>query len=466
MKIFNINKGITPVCLLLSGALLAGCSSMQAVTQQLEEGRLVPAATVETVDFLNQYDHQLPGPTKRLLHIDVALGKNKLMPDGGSLYAQIGLATGKPQLKPRNYHLLMANSAALPNEQQALMTNIVKQFGAYMGELPAGSELSADWMNDVKAPGSAPALLDAESGLGIESFMRRYAKIASLRDKDHFIMILGNHGHLSRAEKQNIIDLVNIFKVKGASLSVLSIANKPEITFLDHMVSKGEGLLNLHTQTFDYKQWIQREVSYISARKINDIKLTISSVNGSKINRVLSPAGVYAETNQIVHYIAQLVQGDDYVMLLKLDVPEMNKSIYRKIINVEVEYFDAEHNRYFKDTKKAKIRFVFDRNKTLVNENKYVKRSRLILQTQKIIGDIVPVIQNKRYYQAVAMLTEQATQLEKFDADYNDHELHRDAKILHRYASKLFDYDGEFFKTFKVWRDLSWDTSRFSDSYN
>lgn len=475
MNISNKNRLLVSALVLLTAVILSSCATtmqdMQVISKQLEEGKLVPVEMVERHDVLNQYDHNLPAPKNKLLQINIEMEKDNLMASGDSLYVQVGLVSTMPKLKVRNYHILVSNRLTTPVEQQSLMKETVKQFHKHLNILPKNSKLTVDWMKPAAMPDLTTAgLLKNEPTSNLETFIRRFVRIPSLGNKDHFILLLGDHGNLSYDEKQNIIDLANIFRIRGASLSVLSVAKKSEIAFLNKMTTKSDGLLNLHTKDFDYIQWMQQESNYINANKIKDIRLSINSMNGASISQVLSPGSIYLDKNntgetKIKHNIKQLVQGENYVILAKLETPVIKKYFNRKIIDVELEYYDVEKNRYVKDKRSTNVNFVYDRNKTINKENRFVKRSKLILDTQDIISDIVPVIRDKRYYQAAGLLTEHYIKLEKFADKYKDKELRRDANIVHDYAAKLFDYNEESFETLKIWYDLSWDTDRFSEHY-
>jgi len=89
----------------------------------------------------------------------------------------------------------------------------------------------------------------------------------------------------------------------------------------------------------------------------------------------------------------------------------------------------------------------------------------LILDTQNVIQNVEPAIRDKRYYQAIAMLTEQSLALNEFGMNHNDSELLRDAKILSVYSDRLYEFDEETFQSIKIWHELSWDRSRFSERY-
>ena len=135
-------------------------------------------------------------------------------------------------------------------------------------------------------------------------------------------------------------------------------------------------------------------------------------------------------------------------------------------LNVNVEYFDTTTNQYITITKSAKLTFVNSKNETLGKKDPRVSRSLLILNTQDVLKDIVPVIREHRYYRAVAMLTEQRIKLERFGSREKDKELLRDAQILNRYSDKLYNFDETVFQTLKIRDDLSWDSERYTESFN
>ena len=125
-------------------------------------------------------------------------------------------------------------------------------------------------------------------------------------------------------------------------------------------------------------------------------------------------------------------------------------------------YSQSYHRKY----NDSSINYVSDINMTINQDNDKVMRSMMILDTQKIIEDIVPIIQNKRYYRAIALLTEQSIKLSKFGQDHHDKELLRDAVILTKYSDKLYDYDEKILQSIKTWHDFTWDSDRYSESFN
>jgi hypothetical protein len=111
------------------------------------------------------------------------------------------------------------------------------------------------------------------------------------------------------------------------------------------------------------------------------------------------------------------------------------------------------------------IRYVDDPNLALRHANAAIERSLLILRTQETLVSAAREIRNRRNYQAIALLTGQSRALKQAGEGRNDRELARDATILARYAERLYDFDGEWFKSVKIWNDLTWDTERFRARY-
>ena len=63
------------------------------------------------------------------------------------------------------------------------------------------------------------------------------------------------------------------------------------------------------------------------------------------------------------------------------------------------------------------------------------------------------------------MLTRQSRKLNAMGSTLKDEEILRDARILDKYAERLYDFDEEAFKMIRIWKDLYWDQGRFTDTY-
>mgnify|MGYP001814743800 CR=1 FL=1 len=130
-----------------------------------------------------------------------------------------------------------------------------------------------------------------------------------------------------------------------------------------------------------------------------------------------------------------------------------------------MEYYDRSSRQYHKISRTDRVNFVMDRAEILNQKNHKVARSMLILDTQNVIQNLEPAIRDKRYYQAIAMLTEQSLALNEYGKDHNDSELLRDAEILSAYSDRLYEFDEQLLQSIKIWHDFSWDRSRFSERY-
>lgn len=446
---------------------ISACSTtMHVVEKSLEEGNLVPEQAVATADFLNEYHHQLPVPRDQLLDIDIALERPNAMVSGDTVYAQIGLATKKPIAKKTQYHFLVYNPAKLTGGSQQVMQNAARDIQSLANTLPDGSRLTLDFATAVPDfPLQADSLLPAKDETELVDFLRRYVRTPLEPGRHHFVLLLSDHGDLSFKQKQDLVDLANLYKVYSMTLSVLALGDSPQVAFLRSLSSKGEGRFSVTTETFNTESWFKEELRYANAQKLRNIKLTIKGLYGATMKTVTSSMDYQTSEDTVKKSIPEMIQGKNYVMLLKFKTPKVDLPLTAELFTLDVDYFDPVENQYHTISKIGKIHYVMDRNNTLNNDNQKVARSLLIMGTQSVIQDIVPVIRDQRYYQAVAMLTKQKLKLQRYAQKNNDKELLRDAQILNKYADKLFNYDQEMFQTVKIWHDLSWDTDRYAEDY-
>ncbi|HEY5603917.1 MAG TPA: hypothetical protein VIM41_12475 [Gammaproteobacteria bacterium] len=447
---------------------LAACgTTMDVVEKSLEEGDLVPEEAIATADFLNDYDHHLPPPHNQLLDIDITFERPNALATGDTVHVQVGLATQSPTLNTTHFHALVYNPASLSNAGQTRLRESAQAIQSLAGTLPKNSSLTIDAVRSISGlSDQSKSLLTHNTEPNLVHFLRSYALAPLGAGKHHFVLLLDEHGELSRAEKQNLVDIAHIFSVKSVTLSVLSVGESPLVAFLQALSKKGQGRFSVTTQRFDMATWLKDELHYTNALKLRDIELQVKSQHGVNIKNVKSPLGHHAANNYINKKIPELLQGRDYVMLLELEIPSISSSAINEIIRVDVNYFDPVKKQYYSTSKTGQVHYVVDRNQTLNRDNHKVMRSLLILNTQSVIQAIVPVIQNKRYYQAVAMLTEQHIKLNDFAQKHADPELSRDAQILDKYADHLSRYDGKMFQSLKTWHDLEWDTRRYAENYH
>lgn len=446
--------------------LLAGCSVMPEARKSLEQGDFVPDEALATTDFLNGYEHHLPSPKHQMVDIDIALERSAMMATGDDkIYAQVALTTKKPSIRASNIHVLFYNPPGTSEQNMSSMKKVLASVSKFRSELPAGSSLTVDWGADNNSEAGIPSLLNrGDKEKGLVRFLRSFSRLSLKGEKHHFILVLGDKAEISHDLKQNVVDIGNILQSKSYTLSVLSVADRPDYAFLRKLSENGKGTFNVTTSEFDYKNWLENEIRFIAAEGIKNIAVKISAKDGLLIREIKSPYGLTPNQNHIEQHVKSLTQGKQYAMVLELCVSDKVKNHRKGTVNVEVEYFDVKNMRYTKIKKTGEVNFVKDRNRTLA-KNRKVTRSMLILDTHKTMKDITPVIRDKRYYQAVAMLTQQRVRLEQYGKKYNDKELLRDAGILKLYSEKLYDFDETIFQSFKIWDDFSLDTGRYTESF-
>ena len=218
------------ISLLLLLIILAGCATtMRVVEKSLEENDFVPEEAVSTFDFLNEYDHHLPKPQKQLIDVDIAFERENVLISGDSIYTQIALTSKAPPRKANNIHLLVYNSAEIQSEELTAMQHAVHSIAS--GKIPVDSTLTVDWYDpNRKIPASS--LLDKNhQSNDLVSFLRQFVRLKLDKNPHHFVLVIGGHSDLTHEQKQNLVDIVNIFQVQSSTLSVLSVANKPEVAF-------------------------------------------------------------------------------------------------------------------------------------------------------------------------------------------------------------------------------------------
>lgn len=470
-NIHYFNKLYKTTVALIIATLLIGCSttmeSMDVVNKSLEDGKFVPSQAIANIDLLNEYRHPLERPKNQLLDIDIAFERPNIMFSGDYAHVQVGLATQKPVLQSLDLHVLVYNPSSISSEEKSEFEHTVQQTLALKHTLPEGSSITVDAVNPLTGiAANTPSLLTHQREVNLVKFIQQYARHPLGSGKHHFVLVLGEQGDLSYEQKQQLVDLARIINIKGATLSVLAIGKNPQVAFLKSFCEKGNGICRVMTEDFNYNDWLTNEVAYINATKLTDIKVNIRTSRGVKVYRVKSPGSTISHGHDYTFTLSELIQGRDFVTLAKLQFQPTRSMGENNVVNVEVEYFDPSTNKYYKVRKSGQVNYVDDKNETLRQYSDKVARSLMILKTQTVLQDIVPVIQEKRYYRAVAMLTEQSIQLSKYGQKHDDAELQRDAKILNKYSDKLYDYDEAFFQTFNIWQDLSWDSTRYTERFD
>ena len=471
MKNINIYSEIQigVLMIVLLGYLGACSTTTDVVEKSLEEGDLVPEQALATVDFLNEYNHHLPVPHNQLVDVDIAFERPNALATGDSIHVQVGVATRVPVLQATQLHVLVYNPDTLKSDSQAKLQQLASAIQSMAVELPKGSAMTIDMVNKIPGlAGNTSSLVSHKDNPNLTHFLRSYARLPHSAGNHHYVLLIAEyneHNKLTRQQKQNLVDIADILSVKSSRLSVLSIGESPQVAFLQALCNKGEGRFTLQTERFDASSWFKDELRYANAIKLKDIKVSIHGQHGATIKKVKSPLDHYLSNNVIDKTIVELVQGRSYVVLSELEIPPALSPANNEIIAVTVEYFDPDKKHYHTLRKTAQVRYVMDRNQTLNKDNARVKRSLLILNTQRVLQDIVPVIKQKRYYHAVSMLTQQSNKLNEYGQTHTDQELLRDAEILNQYSEYLYNYDEKIFQSLNIWHDLSWDTRRYAESF-
>jgi hypothetical protein len=450
--------------------LSAGCGSIQVAEKNLEEGRLVPEAAIATPDFLNEYRHPLSPPRQALAGLDIALEQRNVLAQGGKLLAQIGISTAPPALKPVSVHALVFAPADPGQNEVTQITNAVSAIRGCLRELPGGM-LTVDLIRPVKGLSVAePSLLRASTSGNLKDFLTAYARQSFDDGEHHLILLVGSDKAfleptgLGARERQDIVDLGRILAAKSVTLSVLSVGDKPDFAFLKKLSETGSGTFNVATESLDYEAWIRQELRARSAEILTHVELAVTAKNGARLVRVLAPRTLRHTAHNATFALSELRQGEQRVLLAELEIPARNQQPTNEVLDVGLTYYVPAAKRYYNARQTLTIQYVDDRNLAL-RASEAVKRSLLILETQETLQSVAREIRNRRNYQAIALLTRQSRALKQTGEKLKDRELLRDATILAKYADRLYDFDGEWFKSVKIWRDLSWDTERFRNMY-
>ncbi len=462
-----IRKIELAVLALLLILVLSSCStSMNVVEKALEEGDLVPNQVLANRDLLNEYQHPLPIPKNQLLDVDIAFERDSVMATGDTVHVQVGLTTQRPNLSATQLHLLVFNPTGTSQTSLQQMKRMASEVSNNVGTLPANSRISVDALTESLGIANNTPLLKHTNEVDLVHFVRAYARTKLSEGKHHFVLLLGEHAVLSHDEKQSLVDLAGIFALHSATLSVLAVDDNPEVGFLRSFSEAGNGMMTLLTERFHTTEWLKNEIAYVSAVKLRDLSVHIQTTSGVEISQIKAPTQTTNSNKRVDFQLEELIQGKQHVALLELRLPKHVSRNQADIVDVSVNFFDPIAQRWHEIHKSGGVNFVLDRNLTLNNNNPVVERSLLILNTQNILQEIVPLIENKRYYKAVALLSEHNNKLAAYTELHQDSELQRDTEILNMYIDHLYDFDAKFFQSVKIWKDLSWDTDRYSERYN
>ena len=180
---------------------------------------------------------------------------------------------------------------------------------------------------------------------------------------------------------------------------------------------------------------------------------------------MLAPGNLRHTDSNLAYTATALKQGHQRVLLAELEIPARTQNRTNDLLEVDLKYYVPSAKRYYKAHETVAVLYVDDPNLALPHANEAIERSLLILKTQETLHSVAREIRSRRNYQAIALLTGQSRALKQAGEGRKDPQLVRDATILAQYADRLYDFDGEWFKSVKIWNDLGWDADRFRGMY-
>lgn len=448
------------ICFLM---LLSACGSrgvyQQAIEQQISENKLVPVNVIPKHGILDAYHHLFPEPEKQPVMLNLAVSKNFISSEGDDVILQVGLSSQKPAKSTKQFHYLVVRpwkDAPALNHQLDLLMSELKSIKEY------AAAPTFDWSISPISNKGFTSLSKHEDSLALEKFLRRFLIGLDNYDARHFVIVMADHLQLDQTQKQNIADMADYLAGKGATVSVLSIGESPDIGFLRVVTEKGNGLLSLKTESFRVDDWYKGEESYISASTISDVKIKVSLGKNIRFKQSITGENTNHNNDIFMYMLKDFKQGEQRVSLFELAVPLMMLEAQQELARVELSAYDVASSRYYADSQSVMVTYSNDPNQITANLNDSVGRSLTILNTADAVAHAARLVQNKRPYQAMNVIFEQKASLQTLGNRLNDSQLKRDAEVLGKYEQRLFDFADESFQSLKSWLDLNWDNDRFT----
>lgn len=450
--------------------LLVACGSLQhmeMVGQDVREGRFIPAQNNMPADVLNQYAHQLPIPMDEAMGLHLMLENQYVMDTGGRALIMAGISTSKPRLQETQLHILLYDEGIKSTAKQKKILSILQQVEKTSQAYEEITAFTVDTAFSSKhlALGHK-SLLSTEKNLSLKKFMQRYISLSLSGDTHHFLVILGEHTDLEHDEKQQVLDIVNILSARGYTASLMSIAGAPDFSFLEKFSENAKGATYIVNTETNMAQLVKNDLLHVSAAEIKDITLRLNFKNNVILDEVISPGRLSYHSSGLEIHIPSLRFGNEHVLLAEIVLPEKTINNKLEIASLTSEYYLPDKNRYYSEKTTAEIQYTNDKNLTLINNDRRIKKSKVILDTFSTLEEVEQFIRMRRPYQAVALLTKQITQLNKQISLENDALMQRDRDILSEYSNRLLEFPDESFQWFKIKSDLQWDRQRYSRHYH
>ncbi|MDH5178238.1 MAG: hypothetical protein OEZ39_16905 [Gammaproteobacteria bacterium] len=460
------------VLILSIGVALVGCTgnikmeSMSKIGEDVRSGRLVSGTAAMPQDPLNEYTHDLTTPAGAELGLHIIPEQAGYLNTGQESHLLVGISTPRPTARATRFHVLLFDESPSDKARSANLKTMLTQLQTAVGQLPKGSGLTIDSAFGAKGLGHrAKPLLAHEQTGNMEKFLRRYVFAIPEGDNHHFILLLGSHKSLNHAEKQNIIDIINILNSVGLTTSVISYAENPDFAFMTALADKGQGSLQMHTPEFDAGKWLVAENERISAPVIKDLRLTLKTHNDIRLTGILGNRQITHQPKSISVHIPTLRHGQDMVMLPRFALPAFEDERKIKAFSLTAVYYSPVSKTYQTRHFSYQLDITTNINKTLQPKAVPVLRALAILDTFNSLVDAEQLVHGRRPYEAVAVLTRQMRSLRQFAARKNDPALTRDIGVLEQYAKRLLTFNDEWFQWSTINRDLGWDRKRFSAVY-
>jgi len=467
-KLFNVLSSVSlfAICTLV----IVSCSSdpkvnnMAIVEQNLKEGRLVPESAVQDEDVLNLYSHEYNVANNQTLAIDITLDKSQVLNAGGDGLVQIALIARPAVIKKSIIQFLIYDDSFVDNSSN-LLTKIIYDSNSFISSLPTGSHFSVDSSFDRRELFKEISETKKHKNPELIDFIKYYTKQEYLELKSQIVLIVGDVGKMLKTEKQDVIDMVRILNVKGVRVSVLSYGKSPDISFYNKIAQVGNGTYRITNKNLNIRKWMKTEMQKLHSIDYTNLNVTITAKNNVSITSILSPTNQRIVDDKITFTIDKFSEGRNFIMFAKVRYPKLKGIPKTKILNIKLNYFDNNENKYKFINADKFIEYVFNKNDVSSNINVRIERSSLILKTKKVIIDVVPMIKARRHYKAIALLTAQQYNLNKYLRLHDDKELARDSLVLSKYSDKLYQFDEKFIQFWQINQDLNWDNARFDYQY-
>jgi len=453
------------VLLITLGACSTTMESMDSVNQNLDEGRLVPAAAVAVPDILNQYDFHYPAPQHGDAAVTIEFDRRHVYTAGDTVLAQLALTTKRPLFRPFHLHVLIYDDDHRDTDHQAFVHDFLQQLEKRLATNGMKIPLSVD--SNFALPSEfkhLPSLSDKRE-TNFKDFLASRSLLNWGDGIHHFLLLSGKIKYLNSDQAQDVTDIGRVFAARKSKISAISYGEKPRIAVLRNLGQKGQGHVYFKNEFFDLNRVLRAEFDLVNAVKLKQIEIRIKPMAGASIEKVVSPGNTEINNGSVIFKIPDMLSGQQFVALLKLKIPAIASTPRNTFVQASLRYFNANTRKYASAQSYGKVDYSMDINQTLPLEDSKIRRARLILATQDTILNAAYAVRAGRNFKAIADITQQRDALNRYVTGKKDQQLRRDIKILDKFIANLHDFDQSWFQGIKIWKDMSLDSDRFSTDY-